>query len=144
MSGKKESGLGNIVAFRLDELPAGKKKQEIIRAIEAATTESAKFRLLLELQEPRSNDPGALIEDLNLLRQYRDRIERVAIIGKQAWEETWVAIAGLFGGIEVKYFDHRQKRQAHEWLAGVVNRAISRACMYRLYENTESRSQNSE
>lgn len=107
----------NILTLRLKELMAKKDRDRLMQALEKEIAKSGQIRILLELDEPRANDPGALIEDLNWLKIHSENINRVAIVGEQIWEETWIAIAGLFGRVEVKYFDRRQLKEVRRWLS---------------------------
>jgi hypothetical protein len=36
--------------------------------------------------------------------------------GRNAWQDTWVSIFGLFGRMETAYFDYSEKEKATNWL----------------------------
>lgn len=105
-----------ILKLQLSELMSKSDRQQLSESIERAAAASGRIRMLIELQEPRANDPGALLEDLSFIKVYADRMERIAIVGTQTWENTWVAIARLFARVEVRYFDHQHLREARQWL----------------------------
>lgn len=106
-----------VLVVRLTELMARKERDRFMEAIEKEIAKSGQISLLLELDEPRANDPGALIEDLNWIKIHADNIKRAAVVGQQAWEDTWVAIARLFARVEVRYFDRQQIVEARSWLS---------------------------
>jgi len=106
-----------ILALRQKELMTKKDRDRLMEAIEKEIAKSGQIRILVELDEPRANDPGALIEDLNWIKIHSENINRVAIVGEQIWEETWIAIAGLFVRVEMKYFDRRQLKEVRRWLS---------------------------
>jgi hypothetical protein len=46
-------------------------------------------------------------------KQVSENLAKMAVIGKYAWENTWI---GLFGGIETAYYDRSQIEVALAWL----------------------------
>ncbi|MFP4349454.1 MAG: STAS/SEC14 domain-containing protein [Desulfococcaceae bacterium] len=47
---------------------------------------------------------------------HADHIERMAVVGDRTWKNTWVALFGLFGGIDTRYFDNTEMKAAWEWV----------------------------
>jgi hypothetical protein len=39
------------------------------------------------------------------------------VIGDRAWLETWMALFGLFGGVETAYFASLEMNEAVKWLS---------------------------
>jgi len=107
----------NILPVRLKDLMTREERDHLLAAIENEIAKSGRIRILVELDEPRANDPGALLEDLSWIKLHGENIERAAIVGNQAWEETWVAIARLFGRIKARYFDRQRVKEARNWLS---------------------------
>jgi hypothetical protein len=65
-----------------------------------------------------ARNPEMLFENLHFLRLHADQIERIAIIGSKAWERTSICLFGLFGGIDIGYFDRSEAVEAIRWLQG--------------------------
>jgi hypothetical protein len=59
--------------------------------------------------------PFGIITKIFTLR-YSDNIERMAIIGHKVWEETWIALFGLFSHIRTQYFDRSEIKAAWKWI----------------------------
>jgi len=39
------------------------------------------------------------------------------VIGRHPWDDTWIALFGLFGGINARYFDRSEIEAALAWLS---------------------------
>ena len=61
-------------------------------------------------------DAESLLFDLNFTLTYYDKIERMAIIGNKVWENTWIALFGLFSHIQTEYFDRSEIKAAWKWI----------------------------
>jgi hypothetical protein len=105
-----------VLGFSVGNKITDEEMVEITRAIDQSISNRAKIRLLLVIEPGRPMEPDALLEDLRFVKTYAESLEHVAIIGDQPWEETWIQLAGLFGGIEMRYFHHSQLEAARQWL----------------------------
>ncbi|MDY0041911.1 MAG: STAS/SEC14 domain-containing protein [Desulforhabdus sp.] len=112
------SDVKEIFTVRVKQLMSREERNRLMEAVENEIAKSGQIRILVELDEPRANDPGALLDDLNWMKIHSENIERAAIVGDRTWEETWIAIARLFGAIQMKYFDRQLMEEAHRWLSG--------------------------
>jgi hypothetical protein len=57
-----------------------------------------------------------LYENLRFAKQVNDKLDKMAVVGRRDWENTWVGLFGLFGGIQAAYYDHSQLESAVVWL----------------------------
>lgn len=93
--------------------------EQIVRLIKTHASPRKKARLFLLMDHYASfNSAEALYEDLRFTRLCDELIERMAILGDQSWKETWIALFGLFGAIDMAYFDRTEARAAWQWLMG--------------------------
>ena len=111
---KKSSG--NILGFKIVGGLTKKQKQQISRVLEEKIGKSAKIRLLLVIEPNKTMDAESLLYDLNFTLTFADNIERMALIGNKVWEETWIALFGLFSHIQTKYFGRSEIKIAWEWI----------------------------
>ena len=65
---------------------------------------------------PSLNVAESLYDDLRFVKWHANRIEKMAVIGDQPWKKHWIAIFGLFGGIQCEYFDRSEADAALQWL----------------------------
>lgn len=76
-----------------------------------------KLRLLLEIDTRMpATSPEHLLESLHFTRLNQDQIDRIAVVGTRAWEQTTVGLYGLFGGVQIEYFDRSRAAEAIRWL----------------------------
>ena len=107
---------GNILGFEIVGGITKKQKKRICKVLENQIRESGKIRLLLVIVPHKKMDAESLLFDLNFTLTYSDKIERMAIIGNKEWENTWVALFGLFSHIRTQYFDRSEIKAAWKWI----------------------------
>lgn len=93
-----------------------RQKKQICEVLEKQILESGKIRLLLVIEPHNTMDAESLLFDLNFTLTYSDKIERMVVIGNKVWEETWIALFGLFSHIRTQYFDRSQIQAAWNWI----------------------------
>jgi len=85
--------------------------------LEMAAQGSGKLRLLLEIDTRMpAGSPENLLENLHFTRLNESRIDRIAVVGTRAWEQTVVGLYGLFGGVQIEFFDRSRAVEAIRWL----------------------------
>lgn len=93
---------------------------ETCRLKDHITKRSARWgplRLLVVLDSyPNFNSAEALYEDLRFVKLTAPDLVRVAVVAKEPWKDTWVALFGLFGGLEMAYFQTSAIEAAWQWL----------------------------
>jgi hypothetical protein len=96
---------------------SGPETDEIVRHIEAQCALRGPLRLLVVYDaEPELISAEDLYDNMRFAKLAGDKIAKMAVIGKRPREETWVALFGLFGGIEAQFFGHHQIKEALAWL----------------------------
>lgn len=78
-----------------------------------------RMRLVLDLREFDGwQGLGGLGEHLELVREYRRRPERVAVVGEAAWQRLAAPVMSKFIRAEVKYFPSADFEAASTWVNG--------------------------
>ena len=115
--GERASKSSKVVAMELSAPVSDREKDRLSHFLEGKIAESGRIRVLLLLGNyPPRDTSEALLEDLSFIKLHADHIEKMAVVGERAWQETWVALFGLFGGLEAAYFDRSEKDEAATWL----------------------------
>ena len=92
-------------------------QEEIGRLLEQRVKDRGGIRLLLILGDYPSVDfAESLYEDLKFVKLAQDKIDRLAVVGESAWQETWIGLFSLFGGVEAAYFENSDLDDAVQWL----------------------------
>ena len=114
--------IGDIVTIKLFDRMIDRQTRALSRMLQGTIDASGgKIRLLLSIdtQFP-ARSPESLFENLHFVRIHAENIERICIVGGKGWESTYIGLFGLFGGIEMAYFDRSQTFEAIRWLQGVT------------------------
>lgn len=73
-----------------------------------------KVKALIDGTELEGWEPRAAWDDFKLGLKHRNEFDRIAIYGKEGWQETAAKVAGWFLSGEVRFFDELD--DALEWL----------------------------
>ncbi len=111
---KKDS----LVSLTLQAAPNEREEERLFQVLKEKIKRYGKVRVLLVLENyPAADSAESLYEDMRFLKLHAEDIERLAVVGERAWQETWVALFGLFGGMETAYFDRSEKKEAAAWIS---------------------------
>ncbi len=113
--------IGDIVTVKLFDRMIDRQTRALNRMLqEAIAAAGGKIRLLLSIDtQLPARSPESLFENLHFVRMNAEHIERLCIVGGKGWERTYFGLFGLFGGIDMAYFDRTQTMEAIRWLQGV-------------------------
>lgn len=110
---------GALLALHFTGEISDRETDRIVRIIRTHASRRQKAQVFLLMDHYASfNSAEALYEDLRFARQCDELIQRMAIVGDRSWKETWVALYGLFSGIDMAYFDRVEAQAAWQWLQG--------------------------
>lgn len=110
-------GNSKILTLELDTLVSDKENARLAGLLERRIAGSGKIRLLLFLKGyPARDTAEAFFEDIKFIKPQAHNIERMAVVGHRAWQDTWTAIFGLFAHVETAYFDASEGEAAARWL----------------------------
>ena len=107
----------SVVSLRLHARLDDMEEARLSRLLKEKIERYGKVRVLLMLENyPAADTAESLYEDMNFLKFHSDNIERLAVVGDRIWQETWIALFGLFGGLETAYFDNSEMEKAAKWV----------------------------
>jgi hypothetical protein len=106
-----------IVGLRIRNDITDPENQELVDLIQQRARLHGPVSLLVVYEA----DPGligaeSLYDNLRFAKQVSENLAKMAVIGKYAWENTWIGLFGLFGGIETAYYHRSQIEVALAWL----------------------------
>ena len=106
-----------IVGLRIQKDINDSENRELVDLIQQRAQRHGPVRLILVYEA----DPGligaeSLYDNMRFAKQVSENLAKMAVIGKHAWENTWIGLFGLFGGIETAYYDRSQIEAALAWL----------------------------
>jgi hypothetical protein len=107
---------GNVLGFKMIGTIDQDDYKVLMPAMEAAVEESGSVSLLCDLTEFKWEKVTAWDDDMRFGREFRDKMEKMAIIGDRKWEEWLVKLAEPFYAKDAKYFDSDAVDEAWEWV----------------------------
>jgi hypothetical protein len=106
-----------ILGLRIRNDITDSENRELVDLIQQRAQRHGPVRLLVVYEaEPGLMGAESLYDNMRFAKQVSENLAKMAVIGKHAWENTWVGLFGLFGGIETAYYDRSQIEAALAWL----------------------------
>jgi hypothetical protein len=108
---------GPVMGLRISDRITDRENRSLVQLIEKHAQQYGPLRLLVVYetgQGPTSAE--SLYENLRFAKLAGDRLSKMAVVGKRGWQNTWVGLFGLFGGIQTAYYDHERIDEALTWL----------------------------
>jgi hypothetical protein len=107
-----------VLCLRINGGLRDKENEELGGLVDERAAESGKLRLFLIFEDYSATDGAeSLYDDLKFVKIHADRIERMAVVADGAWQQTWIALFGLFGGVKTAYFEHADMAEAVRWVS---------------------------
>lgn len=108
---------GRVLAIKITGEITDREHDHLDRMIKAHIAAWGNIRILLTAKQyPCFNSAEALYEDLRTVKLNSDHIERLAVVGDRPNKSTWVALFGLFSGLETDYFEMDHIEDAWQWI----------------------------
>ena len=111
----------NAQAKTLEVKASGKLSAEDYETFEPGVVQliesSGKIKILLVLHDFHGWEVGGVWEDIKFATEHCRDIEKIAMVGEDAWERWMSAICKPFTLSSIKYFDAGQEEAARTWLA---------------------------
>ncbi|CAB5125204.1 hypothetical protein D3OALGA1CA_2850 [Olavius algarvensis associated proteobacterium Delta 3] len=111
---------GTIVTVNFFDRMLDAQTRRLSRMLGRAIAEAGgSVRLLLSVASViPSGSPEALFDSLQFLKIHAEHIDRIAIVGYNPTQRTYVGLFSLFSGIEIEYFEAAETSDAVRWLQG--------------------------
>ena len=90
--------------------------KHFVPAVEAAVKLHGKVRILAQFHDFHGWDLKALWDDIKFATEFCSKVERIAMVGENRWEEWMARVCKPFTLAHVKYFDHHEMDAAWSWL----------------------------
>jgi hypothetical protein len=119
---------GKLVRVQLSGKLSHEDYQQFVPYFEQQIQEHGKIRILVELHDFHGWDMGALWDDLKFDMKHFTHIERLAMIGETAWEKGMAVFCKPFTTAKVRYFDHKDRDQAEQWISEGLEAGASSNC----------------
>jgi SpoIIAA-like len=90
----------------------------LIEEFTRLATGNGKIRVLLDMTRFHGWGASALWQEIKFDLKYREKLDRLAIVGDARWQHAIATFARPLTPAEVRYFDGAQIHEARAWLTG--------------------------
>jgi hypothetical protein len=112
------SGLGDkVLGFKMSGKLHDADYKTFVPLVDAAIAKDGKVRILAQFHDFHGWDAHALWDDIKFSTTHCTKIERIALVGEEKWEEWMAKVCKPFTMAKIKYFDVSQIDAAKAWLA---------------------------
>lgn len=106
----------NIIYLIVEEKLTNHDFDQIAPMVDQKIKAFGKIRLYYEMKNYKGWTFQAFWRDLYMDLKYRNKVEKIAMIGEKSWEK-WLADAiKPFSGADVRFYAHPRKDEARTWL----------------------------
>ena len=110
---------GQLVAVKFTGRVTHVEIEGLTPMIDAQIEKEGKIQLLLDLLDFDGwEDLHAVWDHFILVKNHREYVERIALLGNEDWERRFAELAGRFSIAEVGYYGADEREAALEWLVG--------------------------
>lgn len=113
---KMSKSEGKILGFKAVGTVTKADYNVLVPEVQALVDEEGSISLLLDLRQFKWEDIEAWGTDINFGRTYRDKIEKLAIVGNKIWEKWVTILADPFYSKEARFFYSEDTDSAWKWL----------------------------
>ncbi len=114
---KMSESKGNILGFKLIGTITKEDIKILVPEMQAQVEKEGSISLLLDMTQFKWEDIDAWGADFNINRKYRNKIDKMAIIGNKTWEK-WLTnlVEPFYHSVDAKFFYPIDIESAWQWL----------------------------
>ena len=113
----------NVEAKLLEVRASGKLSKEDYEHLEPVVSglieSTGNIKILFVMHDFHGWDLGAVWEDIKFATSHYRDIDKIAMVGENAWERWMTTICKPFTMSSIKYFDAGDEAAAREWLISI-------------------------
>lgn len=107
---------GNVLGYQVIGDISKEDYTALVAEVQTIIDAQGSVRMLLDMEQFKSEKASAWGSDLNFGRTYRKLIEKMAIVGDKKWESWMTKLVEPFYAREAKYFHTADIDEAWRWL----------------------------
>ncbi len=108
--------IGKVLSIKVSGKVTTDEMKRYVDDLEKIIDEHGQARLLINMESFPLAEPGAIWKDLKFSAKHFNHIERVAVVGDQAWQEWYIKFTNPLSPAEIRHFGLSQMQAAWDWL----------------------------
>jgi hypothetical protein len=105
-----------VLAFRMSGKLHDEDYKKFVPLVDEAIAKEGKVRVLAVFHDFHGWDLHALWDDIKFSTTHCTKIERIALVGENKWEEWMAKVCKPFTKAKIRYFDVSQIDAAKTWI----------------------------
>lgn len=105
-----------VLGFKMSGKLHDEDYKKFVPLVDDAIAKDGKVRVLAVFHDFHGWDAKALWDDVKFSTTHCTKIERLAIVGENSWENWMAAVCKPFTMAKIKYFDAGKTDDAEAWL----------------------------
>jgi stage II sporulation SpoAA-like protein len=105
-----------VLGFKMSGKLHDEDYKHFVPTVDEAIAKEGKVRLLAQFHDFHGWDMHALWDDIKFSTTHCTKIERIALVGENAWEKWMTKVCKPFTMAKIKYYDAPQIAEAWAWL----------------------------
>lgn len=108
---------GNILGLKIIGNVTKEDFKILVPEVQALVDQEGSISLLLDMTQFKWEDIHAWGADFNFSRAYRNKINKMAVVGDRTWQK-WVTklVEPFYHSVEARFFDPSDIESAWKWL----------------------------
>ena len=108
---------GKVLAFKMSAKLHDEDYKKFVPLVDAAVAQQGKVRILALFEDFHGWDMHALWDDIKFSTTHCTKVERIALVGENKWQEWMAKVCKPFTMAKIQYFDVSQMAGAQKWIA---------------------------
>jgi hypothetical protein len=113
---KMNQSAGNAAGYKISGTVTKADYDSMVPDVETLVKQNGTVNLLLEMTEFKWEKVSAWGADMQFGRDYRKKIEKMAIVGDKKWQDWLTKVAEPFYAVEAKFFSSDDIDDAWAWV----------------------------
>lgn len=107
---------GDLIAIKVDGRIVKNDYDKITPLIEKTVRDYGKIKLYIQIESIDGIEPSAFVADVKTYIKHFKDINKIAVVGENAWQKMWSGLANPFVSGTIKYFSHVDVAKARNWI----------------------------
>lgn len=107
---------GNRIEIALEGDLTADEFRQVVHQLESLSAAHESIRVLFDATEVDGYDFKIALEEYDFYKEYRDKLERIALVSDGKFERFAVRLFDKFAGTELKAFPLARRAEARDWI----------------------------
>ncbi len=107
---------GNSIEISLWDTLTVEEFKQVVHQLESLCTAHPKINVMIDAGGLDGTEKGIISEQYDFFKNYKDHLERVAVVTDNRFEQFFTSMFNLFTDVEIKVFPNKKTDDAVAWI----------------------------